>query len=418
MTYLWMAAAVFGINLIPAFGPPTWAVLVLFYLRDDLSEVLLVPTGAVAAAAGRLALAVGTRALGRHLPAGRRHNLTAAGSVLMRRRAGSVAGLMLFALSPIPSAQLFEAAGLMQVRLVPLTASFFAGRLVSYSLYLGGAHLVKGTSTADLMTSTLTSPAGVLLEVAMLAGLVALSQVDWSKHLRSAAPSDEANTQQSPGLSSLSAAPRPRDAGHDSKTRYAGRTEEDFMKLSAQTRIRRAHPARVEVHTTTGRPPSTSVGRRYLLAALRLSLGWVFLWAFLDKTFGLGHDTTSKQAWIHGGSPTYGFLHFSAKGPFAGLYKDIAGQGWADWLFMLGLLGIGIGLCVGVAMRASAVAAAIMLVLMWSVVLPPANNPFMDDHLIYAIAVLALPVLHADEAWGLGAWWKRTDIVRRFPILG
>ncbi|HWC22957.1 MAG TPA: hypothetical protein VG502_11705 [Flexivirga sp.] len=192
------------------------------------------------------------------------------------------------------------------------------------------------------------------------------------------------------------------------------------MKLSAQSTSRhapQARPARVDLHASTTAASSTSVARRYLLAALRLALGWVFLWAFLDKTFGLGHETTHKQAWIHGGSPTYGFLHFSAAGPFAGFYKDIAGQGWADWLFMLGLLGIGIGLCAGIAMRASAAAAAIMLVLMWSVVLPPANNPFMDDHLIYAIAVLALPMLGADRALGLGEWWKRTAIVRRFPIL-
>lgn len=417
MTYVIVIAVVFGINLIPAFGPPTWAVLVLFYLQGDLSEILLVSTGAVAAAAGRLTLARATRALGRYLPARQRRNLTAAGAALMTRRAGAVAGLVLFALSPIPSAQLFEAAGLMQMRLLPLTTSFFAGRLVSYSLYLGGAYAVKDTDVADVITASLTSPAGLLLEVAMLGGLVALSRIDWIVRLGPHAPAQEANPQHYPGLSSLSAVSPGPDAEGVNKICHVGRTEENLMKLSTQTRIRRTHPARVEVHTNTSPAPSTSVGRRYLLAALRISLGWVFLWAFLDKTFGLGHDTTNKQAWIHGGSPTYGFLHFSASGPFAGVYKNIAGQGWADWLFMIGLLAIGIGLCAGVAMRASAVAAAIMLVLMWSVVLPPANNPFMDDHLIYAIAVLALSVLHADQTLGLGAWWKQTDLVRRFPFL-
>ena len=190
------------------------------------------------------------------------------------------------------------------------------------------------------------------------------------------------------------------------------------MKPSVQSRRRHAAPARVELHTDTTTPavPTPSI-RHYSLAALRLSLGWVFLWAFLDKAFGLGHDTPNGQAWIHGGSPTYGFLHFSASGPFASIYRDIAGQTWADWLFMLGLLGIGIGLSAGIAIRASAGAAALMLVLMWSVVLPPANNPFMDDHLIYAIAVLALPTLHAERTLGLGDWWRQTAIVRRLPVL-
>jgi thiosulfate dehydrogenase (quinone) large subunit len=33
---------------------------------------------------------------------------------------------------------------------------------------------------------------------------------------------------------------------------------------------------------------------RYVFAGVRLALGWTFLWAFLDKLFGLGHETTSK----------------------------------------------------------------------------------------------------------------------------
>lgn len=157
---------------------------------------------------------------------------------------------------------------------------------------------------------------------------------------------------------------------------------------------------------------------RWAAGIVRISLGWVFLWAFLDKAFGLGHDTTAKQAWIHGGSPTYGFLHFSAAGPFAGVYRDIAGQGWADWLFMIGLLGIGVALMTGVAMRMTAVAGALMLVLMWSVVLPPASNPFMDDHLIYAMVLIGLMLANAGDAIGLGGLWKRLPIVHRHAFLG
>src|SRR3954451_9531284 len=89
---------------------------------------------------------------------------------------------------------------------------------------------------------------------------------------------------------------------------------------------------------------------RYVLGAIRLSLGWIFLWAFLDKTFGLGHETAHADAWIRGGSPTKGFLAFGTAGPFKDLYTNIAGAGWADWLFMIGLAGIGTALVLGVAM--------------------------------------------------------------------
>src|SRR5688572_220372 len=95
-------------------------------------------------------------------------------------------------------------------------------------------------------------------------------------------------------------------------------------------------PTTVTAGTETGRQRAT----RYVLAGLRISLGWVFLWAFLDKLFGLGRGTASEAAWINGGSPTAGFLGKGVSGPFEGMYHSIAGAAWADSLFMLGLLAI------------------------------------------------------------------------------
>ena len=59
------------------------------------------------------------------------------------------------------------------------------------------------------------------------------------------------------------------------------------------------------------------VGRvRALVRAItRISLGWVFLWAFLDKAFGLGRATPAENAWLDGGSPTNGFLANAPTGP-------------------------------------------------------------------------------------------------------
>ncbi|MBC6463067.1 DoxX family membrane protein [Actinomadura sp. HBU206391] len=156
---------------------------------------------------------------------------------------------------------------------------------------------------------------------------------------------------------------------------------------------------------------------RYVWAVARLSLGWVFLWAFVDKVFGLGHGTAGKQAWIEGGSPTQGFLKSAAAGPFKSFYNDIAGTAWADWLFMLGLGAIGTALVLGIGIRVAAVAGAAMLVMMWSVVLPPENNLFMDDHLIYALLVVGLALVSAGDTLGFGRWWSETGLVRRFPVL-
>jgi len=178
--------------------------------------------------------------------------------------------------------------------------------------------------------------------------------------------------------------------------------------------IHRGHGSTADTATVDSSLPGTSGPvARYVAAALRLSLGWVFLWAFLDKTFGLGHETAGKDAWVNGGSPTKGFLAFAASGPFEGMYHKIAGQTWADWLFMIGLLGIGVGLLLGIAMRITASSGALLLVLMWTVVLPPANNLFMDDHLIYALVLVLLAAIGAGHTLGLGSRWEQIPMVRR-----
>src|SRR5690242_5997576 len=90
------------------------------------------------------------------------------------------------------------------------------------------------------------------------------------------------------------------------------------------------------------------------LAVLRISTGLVFLWAFLDKTFGFGYATPAERAWVNGGSPTKGFLSNVEAGPLQGFFRDIAGAPWADWAFMLGLLGIGLALVLGIGLRIAA----------------------------------------------------------------
>ncbi|GAB1692663.1 hypothetical protein [Krasilnikovia sp. M28-CT-15] len=168
-------------------------------------------------------------------------------------------------------------------------------------------------------------------------------------------------------------------------------------------------------------PPVTESRRQkavgYVLAGLRLALGWIFLWAFLDKLFGLGHETAPAKAWINGGSPTAGFLSKGATGPFQDFYGSFAGAAWADWLFMIGLAAIGTALILGVGMRIAAAAGGLLLVLMWTAVLPPANNPFMDDHLIYAGVLALLALTAAGDALGLGKLWARIPLVQRLPIL-
>ena len=181
--YLILFGLVFGVNLMPAFGPPTWSIIVLYGFNSELPVPAIVGTGAVAAALGRYCLAQGTRVLRHWLSDETRRNLEAAKESLEASKRRGILALGLFALSPLPSAQLFEAAGLTGVRLLPFTLAFFAGRLVSYSIYAGSANLVEHSTLGQTFRDTLTSPLGIGLQVVMLAALVALAKIDWAKLL-------------------------------------------------------------------------------------------------------------------------------------------------------------------------------------------------------------------------------------------
>lgn len=182
LSYLALVGIVFGANLLPAFGPPTWSLLVFFRLQSHIPAVPLVLLGAIAAASGRLVIAFTSRHFRDHLPSKRLEQLSAARDAVAGGRKRVIAGLGLFALSPLPSAQLFIAAGLVAVPIVPLTAAFFAGRLVSYSIYVAAASAVKH-SLGGTFTSAFSSPLGIALQIVMLAGLVALIRLDWTKLL-------------------------------------------------------------------------------------------------------------------------------------------------------------------------------------------------------------------------------------------
>ena len=173
------------------------------------------------------------------------------------------------------------------------------------------------------------------------------------------------------------------------------------------------------------------IGALRAMAALRISLGFVFLWAFFDKLLGLGFatgrnaatgsiDFFGDAAWINGGSPTEGFLKFGlhTKEPFTSLYSNLAGHAIVDWIFMLGLLGIGVALMLGIVIRIAAVSGIVMLALMYTAgsIWSP-NNPVIDDHVVYAIALAFIAFAGADRTWGLGNRWRALPLVQKHAFL-
>ena len=74
---------------------------------------------------------------------------------------------------------------------------------------------------------------------------------------------------------------------------------------------------------------------------------------------------------------------------------------------------IGLALTLGIGMRIAAGAGAALLVMMWSAVLPPANNLFMDDHIVYALVLVLLALIGAGKTFGFGRMWERIPFVAK-----
>ncbi len=157
---------------------------------------------------------------------------------------------------------------------------------------------------------------------------------------------------------------------------------------------------------------------RIALATLRIATGFIFLWAFLDKAFGLGFSTPAERAWINGGTPSQGFLlSDGVTGPLKGFFVSIASPA-SDILFMLGMLGIGLAVMLGIGLRVSAVAGSLIMVAMYLAEWPFAanagsTNPLVDYHIIYALALIAVAATSAGDTLGFGSLWKKIPFVSR-----
>lgn len=162
---------------------------------------------------------------------------------------------------------------------------------------------------------------------------------------------------------------------------------------------------------------------------LRILLGWSFVWAFLDKFFGLGFSTCRNPetgaidfvcdaAMVRGGSPTFGFLSFGTEGSHTGFLFDWMAPaapdaiGLADIGFMLALLLGGVALMLGIGVRIAAIGGAILMLFMFLAAdVWPENNPVNSSHLIEMVAFLGIATVGAGR-FALQDWFSRT-----FPSL-
>lgn len=186
---------------------------------------------------------------------------------------------------------------------------------------------------------------------------------------------------------------------------------------------------------TSAPPPAASLTGKPLgwvfLSLTRIAIGFIFLWAFFDKLFGLGFSTCRQDdgsveymcdsAWINGARITEGYLG-SSTGPFADFFIDLGKQAWTDWPFMLGLFGIGFALCFGVGTKLVMFAGPAMLALMyvshyWPGTAGAMQNPFVEDHMVQALAIIGIVLVElGHQSIGFGTWWRKKVGVQHWTV--
>jgi thiosulfate dehydrogenase [quinone] large subunit len=180
--------------------------------------------------------------------------------------------------------------------------------------------------------------------------------------------------------------------------------------------------------------PVRTRGLQRVMGVLRIAMGWTFLWAFIDKAFGLGFSTGRNaetgaivfggpDAWVNGGSPTAGVVGFALKGPFKGAIQTVTGYemtqagpqvaAWVDWLYMVTLLAIGVALILGIATKLAAIGGiAWMAVFYLATAIWPEHNPFLDEHIVEILVLAAVLLANAGRYYGLGKAWQKLGFVK------
>lgn len=182
--YIILASIVLGMNIIPAFMPPTWAVLAFFVIRHHLLLIPAVLLGATFATLGRVILAgISQRFFRQFFPRSSQENYESIGKYLNTHQTLTIPLVITYAFLPIPSNHVFIAAGLAKVNIRLLASSFFTGRLISYTFWISLTRKLSD-NLEDIFSNHYSKAGSVVVEIAGLILLYLIGRIAWKKILR------------------------------------------------------------------------------------------------------------------------------------------------------------------------------------------------------------------------------------------
>ncbi len=156
------------------------------------------------------------------------------------------------------------------------------------------------------------------------------------------------------------------------------------------------------------------------LAALRIVLGFGFLYAGLEKIFdfgGSGKAFTAAGFLQNGTAGSWpGAIPKSIVNPTHDLWVSLGTNGQLmpilNWLVVAGETAVGIALVLGLATRFAGVMGAILITFItiaaWNF-----GNGLINETVLYAVVALYLAAANAGHAYGLDGYLDKTEFVTR-----
>jgi membrane protein YqaA with SNARE-associated domain len=183
LTIFVLFVAVFILNIIPAFAPPTWMAVSFAGFRYPLHNLaFLAVVGAAAATLGRLTLAKLSRVIVRRklLSESTRENIDILKQELEKRRKLTWSVCLFYALCPLPSNFLFIAYGLTSLKLSLVAIPYFLGRVLGYNIFVfAGSIAARKIILEPAEGQAYLGAFFVLSQIALLFLVYLFAKVDW-----------------------------------------------------------------------------------------------------------------------------------------------------------------------------------------------------------------------------------------------
>lgn len=176
-------AVIFIINMIPAFMPASWMVMSFFYIQFDLPLLVLTVGGAIVSGFGRMVLAKESTFVKRHFMQDRAQDLDDLGEFLSTRHRWLAPTTFAYSLLPLPTNNLFVAAGLAEVRLSFVLLGFWAARIPADTFFVWSADQVFD-SLGDVFKGAFGSWLAIAFQLLGVLSLVLLYRLPWARWLR------------------------------------------------------------------------------------------------------------------------------------------------------------------------------------------------------------------------------------------